>query len=96
VRQYVELIERGGSTVVEEQQLSQDEVRAEALFLGMRLMRGVDVRWYRESFGVDLRDEHADDLDRFCKAGLLEFDGDLIRLTRNGALLSNEVFAAFV
>jgi oxygen-independent coproporphyrinogen-3 oxidase len=96
VRQYVELIERGGSPVVEEQQLSQDEVRAEALFLGMRLMRGVDVRWYRESFGVDLRDEHADDLDRFCKAGLLEFDGDLIRLTRNGALLSNEVFAAFV
>jgi oxygen-independent coproporphyrinogen-3 oxidase len=62
----------------------------------MRLMRGVDVRWYRKSFGVDLRDEHADDLDRFCKAGLLEFDGDLIRLTRNGALLSNEVFAAFV
>ncbi len=96
VRQYVELIERGLSPVVEEQVLSQDEVRAEALFLGMRLMRGIDVRRYRESFGVDLRDEHGEDLDRFCKAGLLEFDGDLIRLTRNGALLSNEVFAAFV
>jgi coproporphyrinogen III oxidase-like Fe-S oxidoreductase len=51
---------------------------------------------YRQSFGVDLRDEHHDDLDRFCKAGLLEFDGDLLRLTRTGALLSNEVFAAFV
>ena len=37
-----------------------------------------------------------EDLDRFCKAGLLELDGDLIRLTRTGALLSNEVFAAFV
>jgi oxygen-independent coproporphyrinogen-3 oxidase len=96
VRQYVELVERDMSPVVEEQQLSLDEVRAEALFLGMRLMRGIDMRWYRESFGVDLRDEHAEDLDRFCKAGLLEFDGDLIRLTRNGALLSNEVFAAFV
>jgi oxygen-independent coproporphyrinogen-3 oxidase len=96
VRQYVELVERDMSPVVEEQQLSLDEVRAEALFLGMRLMRGIDMRWYRESFGVDLRDEHAEDLDRFCEAGLLEFDGDLIRLTRNGALLSNEVFAAFV
>jgi len=71
-------------------------VRAEALFLGMRMMRGVDVRSYRESFGVDLREAHAADLDRFHKAGLLEFDGDLIRLTRSGALLSNEVFAAFV
>jgi len=96
VLKYVEMVESGMFPVVEEQELSQTDVRAEALFLGMRLMRGVDVRQYRESFGVDLRDEHAEDLDRFCKAGLLEFDGDLIRLTRTGALLSNEVFAAFV
>ena len=96
VLKYLELVESGASPVVEEQQLSQTDVRAEALFLGMRLMQGVDLRRYRDSFGVDLRDEHADDLDRFCKAGLVEFDGDLIRLTRSGALLSNEVFAAFV
>ena len=96
VLKYVEVVESGVSPVVEEQELSQTDVRAEALFLGMRLMRGIDVRQYRESFGVDLRDEHGEDLDRFCKAGLLEVDGDLIRLTRTGALLSNEVFAAFV
>ena len=96
VLKYVETIESGESPVVEEQELSETDVRAEALFLGMRLMRGVNVRRYRESFGVDLREQHAADLDRFCKAGLLEFDGDLIRLTRSGALLSNEVFAAFV
>lgn len=96
VLKYVETIEGGASPVVEEQHLSPTEVRAEALFLGMRLMRGIDLRRYRESFGVDLRDEHGEDLERFCKAGLLEFDGDLVRLTRNGALLSNEVFAAFV
>jgi oxygen-independent coproporphyrinogen-3 oxidase len=96
VLKYVSVVEGGESPVVEEQQLSQTDLRAEALFLGMRLMEGVDLQRYRESFGVDLRDEHAEDLDRFCKAGLVEFDGDLIRLTRTGALLSNEVFAAFV
>ena len=96
VLKYVEMIESGGSPVVEEQQLTETDVRAEAVFLGMRLMQGVDLRRYRESFGVDLRDEHADDLDRLCKAGLVELEGDLIRLTRTGALLSNEVFAAFV
>jgi oxygen-independent coproporphyrinogen-3 oxidase len=93
---YVALIESGASPVVDEQRLSSDDVRAEAVFLGMRMMQGVDLRRYRESFGLDLRDEHREDLDRFCKAGLLEFDGDLVRLTRTGALLSNEVFAAFV
>jgi oxygen-independent coproporphyrinogen-3 oxidase len=96
VLKYVELIDSGASPVVDEQRLSDTDVRSEAVFLGMRLMQGIDVRRYRESFGVDLRDEHAADLDRFCKAGLLEFDGDLLRLTRTGALLSNEVFAAFV
>jgi oxygen-independent coproporphyrinogen-3 oxidase len=96
VLKYVTLVESGAGLVVDEQQLSEIDVRAEALFLGMRLMRGVNLRDYRESFGVDLRDEHAADLDRFRKAGLVEFEGDLMRLTRTGALLSNEVFAAFV
>jgi oxygen-independent coproporphyrinogen-3 oxidase len=96
VLRYVELVESGASPVVDEQQLSEIDVRSEAVFLGMRLMQGIDVRRYRESFGVDLRDEHAADLDRFYKAGLIEFAGDQIRLTRTGALLSNEVFAAFV
>ena len=94
VLKYVETIESGIFPVVEEQQLTNTDVRAEAVFLGMRLMQGVDLRRYRESFGVDLREEHGEDLDRFLEAGLLEFDGDQVRLTRTGALLSNEVFAA--
>jgi len=96
VMKYLEMIESGANAVVEEQQLSRTDVQAEAVFLGMRMMQGLDLRAFSESFGVDLRDEHADDLDRFCRAGLVELDGDLIRLTRTGALLSNEVFAAFV
>jgi oxygen-independent coproporphyrinogen-3 oxidase len=93
---YVEAIENGSSPVVEQHELTGDEVRAEAVFLGMRMMKGFDVKQYRELFGVDLRDEHADDLKRFSEAGLVEFDGNMIRLTRAGALMSNEVFAVFV
>jgi putative oxygen-independent coproporphyrinogen III oxidase len=96
VSKYLDVVEGGASAVVEEQQLTETDVRAEAVFLGMRMMQGVNLHRYRESFGVDLRHEHADDLERFCKAGLVELHGDLIRLTRTGALLSNEVFAAFV
>jgi oxygen-independent coproporphyrinogen-3 oxidase len=96
VLKYVELVESRSSPLVDEQQLSQSDVRAEALFLGMRLMRGVKLSGYFEAFGVDLREEHGEDLNRFSQAGLLEFEGDSMRLTRAGALLSNEVFAAFV
>ena len=96
VLRYVESVEQRTSPIVEQHELSDVDLRAEALFLGMRMMRGVDLREYSETFGVDLRAEHRDELDRFRAAGLVEFDGDLIRLTRNGALMSNEVFAAFV
>ena len=96
VLRYIELVESGASPVVDDQQLSETDLRAERLFLGMRMMHGVDLQTFRESFGVDLRSEHREDLERFSEAGLLEFDGDLMRLTRTGALLSNEVFAAFV
>src|SRR5215211_5966466 len=96
VLKYVSVVENGGPAVVEEQQLSRIDMRAEAVFLGLRLMRGVDIRRHRELFGVDLRHDHGEDLNRFYEAGLIEFAGDLVRLTRSGALLSNEVFAAFV
>ena len=94
VAAYIQKIEGQQSPIVEQTRLSESELRSEALFLGMRLMRGVDTRDYEQSFGVDLRVEHNEDLSRFHEAGLIEFDGDVLRLTRAGALMSNEVFAA--
>lgn len=87
VLKYVESVEQEVSPLAEKQDLTEQDVRAESLFLGLRLMRGVS---------ADLCKDYETDLERFREAGLLEIDGDLVRLTRNGALLSNEVFSAFV
>ena len=96
VARYTDLIETEQTPVVDRIDLTLDEAKAEAVFLGLRLMRGVSAEKYEETFGVDLRDVHRDELKRFREAGLIEFDGDVIKLTRFGALLSNEVFSAFV
>lgn len=93
---YTELIESGTSPLVENLELSDGDARAEAVFLGLRLLRGVSLRDLEARFGVDLRRERAEDLARLREAGLIELTDDLLRLTRTGALLSNEVFAAFV
>lgn len=93
---YAALIEGGRSPIVEIVELSEQDVRSESMFLGLRLMRGLDMRALELRFGADLRKEHRDELARFQEAGLIEIDGDLLRLTRDGALLSNEVFASFV
>ena len=94
---YVALVEAGRSPVVETTESDARAASAEALFLGLRLLRrGVDLAEHRILYGADVRAEYADQLERFSEAGLIEFDGDVMKLPRSGALLSNEVFAAFV
>jgi oxygen-independent coproporphyrinogen-3 oxidase len=93
---YVEMIEQDGSAIVDKTQLTPEERRSEAVFLGLRMMQGLSMKEYARAFGTDLVAKHQDDLARFREAGLIECCGDLLKLTRAGALLSNEVFAAFV
>jgi oxygen-independent coproporphyrinogen-3 oxidase len=93
---YVEMIEQTGSAIVETTALTAHDREAESLFLGLRLMRGVDLQKHRARFGADVRATQAGDLARFRDAGLIEVDDDTLRLTSAGALMSNEVFAAFV
>jgi oxygen-independent coproporphyrinogen-3 oxidase len=96
-RSYVRLIEEKGEAVVAREELDERDAGAEALFLGLRLLsRGVDLAEHRALFHSDVRAVYAADLARFDEAGLIELDGDVLRLTPAGALLSNEVFAAFV
>ena len=93
VSKYVELVEGGRSPIVERTELSEDDVRSEAIFLGLRMMRGIDLENYQSGFGIDLREQYDGELDRLREAGLIEIDSHLLRLTSRGALLSNEVFA---
>ena len=91
--EYAELIERGDSPIVERSDLTEADARSEAIFLGLRLMRGIDLQSHRAKFGKDLREEYNGELDRLLAAGLIEIDDELLKLTTRGALLSNEVFA---
>jgi oxygen-independent coproporphyrinogen-3 oxidase len=94
VAKYVALIETEQSTVVERTDLRDEDARSESIFLGLRLMRGLDLEDYRSRFGADLREQYETELIRLREAGLIEIDHELLRLTTRGALLSNEVFAA--
>jgi oxygen-independent coproporphyrinogen-3 oxidase len=93
---YADLIEQEKTPIVERTELNEDEVRSESIFLGLRLMRGLDLADYRNRFGSDLLDRYDADIDRLVDAGLIIVDEGLMRLTRRGALLSNEVMSTFV
>ncbi len=84
--EYVERLERGESPSIE---AATARLAEERFFVGLRLSSGIQPspqEWRR--FDAPIR--------RFLDAGLLESDGDALRLTRRGVLLSNEVFQEFV
>lgn len=68
----------------------------EAWFLGLRLNEGVSLGALRQEFGAVAVDSYDGLIAEFCDDGLLARDGDRVRLTSQGILLSNDVFAAFL
>ncbi len=65
-------------------------------FLGLRLNRGVNLREVRAAL-VRMRSRtSSQQFEELVSEGLLQSDGDFIRLTPRGRLFSNEVFERFI
>ena len=90
---YVSLLEKNESPIVFNEEI---DLASEFVFLGLRMMRGVNLIEFKNRFGVNLLSKYAEDLERLESLGLIYFDEKILRLTKKGALYSNEVFAIFV
>jgi oxygen-independent coproporphyrinogen-3 oxidase len=83
---YVDRLRRGTSARSDSTPAHLDDER---FFVGLRLSEGIRPRpeeWHRFEAPIE----------RFVTAGLLRKDGEQLRLTDRGVLLSNEVFAEFI
>ena len=72
----------------------------EFMMLGLRLVdEGVSNDKFFSLFGYSLRDVFGKEISRLIKNGLVEFGGEdpsILRLTKRGVLLGNQVFMAFI
>ncbi len=73
--------------------VGRNEAFEESLFLGLRLVEGVDLNNLRNQFGDAMLKDAMPALLEVCDAGLLELNADRVRLTPQGRLVSNEVFS---
>jgi oxygen-independent coproporphyrinogen III oxidase len=94
--EYVSRIERRESTAIDIRRLSADERLGDALFTGLRLTDGVDLKAVHARYGVDVWHQYGGELERFVEQGFLRHEGARLRLTRPGMLLAHEVMAVFV
>lgn len=75
-----------------DEEISPELQLAETVILGLRLNEGIIPEKIGERFGVDVLTTYRHQIEEMAEAGLLEYKNGLLKLTRPGRLLSNEVF----
>jgi len=93
---YIEEIKKGKFPVADWEVVDRETEMAETVFLGLRLLAGLDLEMFKQRFGVDLEKKYQKQLNKLCRLGLLEYSEDRIRLTKKGIFLANEVFVEFL
>ncbi len=94
---YVAALERGGQPQVSERRHLTPGVQfQEAVFMGLRLVAGLDLYEIERRYGIDVWKRYDRRLVPFVEAGLLVHEPGRLRLTARGLLLSNEVMSVFI
>jgi len=79
-----------------EMELTRKEAMSEFMFLGLRLLEGVDKEDFVRKFGLELEEVFPNVADTLSRKGLLQEQGSMLRLTSKGLLLANLVMQEFV
>jgi oxygen-independent coproporphyrinogen-3 oxidase len=85
---YVSAIESGRLPVEQLETVTTEQALEEELFLGLRKLDGIDLAKIEREYGVAL----AQRFEQLAAAGLVERDGDVVRLAVEKLSVSNEVF----
>jgi len=78
------------------EELSKEDKAREAIMLSLRRMSGLHIPSFESRFGVSLRSLAAEAMDEHVTAGLMEYSGDFLKLTRTGLLIADSVVADFL
>lgn len=69
---------------------------AETMFLGLRLLDGINLADASTLAGLDLEAKYRQQIAELLELGLLEQKGNRLRLTRDAYLIANQVFTRFL
>ena len=92
---YLAAVESGIRPLADHELLDEETRAFEAVALGLRTVSGFSRRAFAAEFGTDPLDRYPEALAESTRAGLLEVDGDAVRLSPAGRLLASEVLVAF-
>ncbi len=88
---YLEPLEKGVLPPHEEEILDAEKRFREAVILGLRKLKGINVAEYERRFGFNVFSYYGESLSRLLDQGLLEYCQGYLRLSKRGILLANVV-----
>ena len=95
IRHYLSAVEEGNARIIEEH-LSQKERMEEEMFLGLRKKSGVSMARFEEKFGRSFDGLYGEIVRDLVQQGLMQIDGDRVRMTKRGLFLGDTVAERFI
>ena len=95
IRHYLKAVEEGSARINEEH-LSQREQMEEEMFLGLRKKSGVSMVRFEEKFERSFQELYGDIVKDLIQQGLMQLDGDHVRMTKRGLFLGDTVAERFI
>ena len=89
---YLKRIRRGDSPVAQREKLDTRQRAHERLIFGLRRMEGVQRQAFAAQSGMELDAVAGSAIARMVELGMLADDGDRVRLTREGLLVSDAIW----
>lgn len=93
---YLKRVLAGQSPVAESEQLAPEELARERLVFGLRRLPGVDRASFARQTSFEMEAIVGDELRRMVECGLLEDAGGVVRLTRDGLMVSDSIWPRFL
>lgn len=96
LKSYLEKISEWKYPVEAGENITVEREMSETMFLGLRLIDGVDLDRFHRRFGRRAEEIYQEEIARLEKAGLVKVEGGCLRLTKKGLPVANVAFMEFV
>lgn len=96
INDYIEKISNNISVVIERYENSIKDEMEEFVFMGLRMVSGIDLLKFEKKFGVDINSIYKEIIEKNIKDGLLVVEQNKMFLTAKGMELSNSVMSDFI
>lgn len=96
IREYIKKIENNEAVIENIQKLDEKSQMEETVFLGLRMMKGIEYASFFKKFKKQFKDIYNKEMQKFISLKLLEEKEGFLRLTDEGINVSNYIMSEFL